>query len=95
MHHHRAPCSRGAEERDPYTCAGISIYTTFELAAFLARDSRFALQESTHSTALITLVHLCATRSRQSNHINDAHLDGLHRLFSLDRLYLDLAQEPR
>ena len=81
MHHHTALYSRGAEQRDPYTAAGISIYTKIKLAAI----SRFLLLNSRRAQSDCTLVH----------HLKYAYLDRLHRLFSLDRLHVDLAPEPR
>jgi 1-pyrroline-5-carboxylate dehydrogenase len=39
--------------------------------------------------------HRAAPHTRQNGHINDAHLDRLHGLFSLHKLHVDLAPEPR
>ena len=86
MHHHRALNSRGAEQFGRQ--ASEDIYSIPFLSAARCALAKFAFQlrESKLKPALSAL-SWCT--------IKYAYLDGLHRLFRLHKLHVDLAPEPR
>ena len=83
MHHHRTLNSRGAEQLGRQ--ASEDIYSIPFLSAAHCALAKFAFQLRESS---FKPVHNLST-------VKNAYLDGLHRLFSLDRLHVDLAPEPR